>query len=288
MRQDGQVTGQSAPEAEEGTQETPRETREEGREQGRGEVHGRWPSWVLVAACVVPPLLLAEAARRVLGGDYDEDFYGGYPSGSGAFDGAAPEITTGRRFGVLWALVEAPAPLWGGVVAALLVVAVVLAARPAALVPDRWGRRVAAGGAWLSAALALGGLLGVVQHATAPVDGPGPGALRFFLRTGLPDDLPGVAGALAVLVPAFVVPAAAGFVLWRGPGPVAVTAPSPGPGPRADEGGGPAPLTGVPPVAGPGDHHQDQKRVSEPDPDPDPTGPPAVPETERHLYRRPG
>lgn len=274
MRDDGQVTGASAT-AERSPADDP------DHEGATDEPRGSWPSWALVAACVVPPLVLAEAARRVLTGAYDEEFYGGYPSGAGAFDGAAPEISTGRRFGILWALVGAPAPLWGGVVAALLALVVLLAARPTWLVPDRWGRRVAALGSWLSAALALGCLVGVVEHASAPADDAGPGALRFFLRTGLPDDLPGVAGTLAVLVPALVVPAVAGAVLWRVPA-------------RGD--------AELPDTREPREPREPEERreprepqaAQEPPspqqvPEPStPAGPPTLSDTEREFYRRPG
>ncbi|GAB3461685.1 hypothetical protein AB1207_07010 [Kineococcus endophyticus] len=275
MRDDGQVTGAGAT-----AERIPADDPD--RDGTTEEPRGGWPSWVLVAACVVPPLVLAEAARRVLTGAYDEEFYGGYPSGAGAFDGAAPEISTGRRFGILWALVGAPAPLWGGVVAALLALVVVLAGRPSWLVPDRWGRRVAAVGSWVSAALALGSLVGVVEHASAPADDAGPGALRFFLRTGLPDDLPGVAGALAVLVPALVVPAVAGAVLWRVPA----------------RGHGERRALAEPRQARELEEPRDARELPEPQevreppalqevPEP-PAGPPTVSDAERALYRRPG
>lgn len=269
MRDDGHVTGAGAT-AERIVADDP------DHEGATDEPRGSWPSWVLVAACVVPPLVLAEAARRVLTGAYDEEFYGGYPSGAGAFDGAAPEISTGRRFGILWALVGAPAPLWGGVVAALLALVVLLAARPTWLVPDRWGRRVAALGSWLSAALALGCLVGVVEHASAPADDAGPGALRFFLRTGLPDDLPGVAGTLAVLVPALVVPAVAGAVLWRAPARGHAEFPDTRE-PRAHE----EPREPQEPQVAHEPHAPQE--VTEP-----PAGPPTLSDTEREFYRRPG
>ncbi len=175
----------------------------------------------------------------------------------------------------------APAPLWGGVVAALLALVVVLVGRPSWLVPDRWGRRVAALGSWLSAALALGCLVGVVAHASAPADDAGPGALRFFLRTGLPDDLPGVAGTLAVLVPALVVPAVTGAVLWRAPAGEQEELPD-ARGPR--EARGPEGTRGLREPQAAQEPHAPQEA---PEPRP-PAGPPTVSDAERALYRRPG
>lgn len=240
-----------------------------------------WLSWVLVAGCAAPALLLAEAARRVLRGGYDAQYFGGYPA---AYLGDADatdrlDVTTAERFQVLWSLLSLPGPLLGAAVVGVLVVAVVLAGRPAWLVPDRWGRRVAALALWLAAAVSAGVVAGVLQGYSAPVESQAD-SLQVFLGNRSPDDFPGVAGALALLLPAVVVPALGGAVLWRtGDAPPVVPAggavpdedeedEAQDPGPPGPEGAAAAPVPEREPAA--------------------PVSPPTVPEAQRHLYRRPG
>ncbi len=252
---------------------------------GRGDVSeddatapGGWASWLLVAACVAPPLLLAEAARRVLGGDQDGDYFGWYAATS--FDGAGTsptEAPLGERFRVLWVVLGLPGPLWSVVVGGLLLAVVVLAGRPAALVPGRWGRRVAAAASWLSAAGSLAALLGVLAAYSAPAQDR-QGRLPAIFGGGLPDDAPTLAAAAAVLVPAVLVPALTGAVLWRD-GPVARD-----PAPAAAEGPAAEP-TGKTPAEPSAEPFAETVRER-------PGGTseevPVVAETDRHLYRRPG
>lgn len=242
-----------------------------------------WVSWVLVAACVGPVLLLAEVARRVLTGGYDAEFFGGFADSEDLSTIAEMvdrlEISTGQRFSVLWVQADLPWPLLGPALAALVLGGVVLAGRPGWLVPGLWGRRVAAVGAWLAAAQSLVAAVGLLQV----VAGNGVGSRGSLQLSwyGAPEGFPEVAGALAVLVPLAVVTAVAGVVVWPG----AALQPAPGP-PAADDEAQEVPPEEV--AAGPqAAPHGTQ--TSSPTPQDAPASPqfPGVPDTDRNLYRRP-
>ncbi len=253
---------------------------------------GRWASWLLVAACVAPPLLLAEAARRVLGGDHDDDYFGWYAATSFDDVSTSPaDASLGERFRVLWAVLDLPGPLWGTVVGGLLLTVVVLTGRPAALVPGRWARRAPAAASWLSAAGSLAALLGVLSAWSAPAQDR-QGRLPAIFGGGLPDDPPALAAAVAVLVPAVLVPALTGGVLWRAepvPGSPA-TGPAPARPPAEPAAEPPAEPAAEPlaePPAQPPAELPAEPPAAAPRATPDEQVP-VVAEADRHLYRRPG
>jgi len=242
-----------------------------------------WVAWVLVVACVVPPLLLAEAARRVLGGSYDLEYFGGYSGGylsDGTLESAATrdeltsrlDVSVGDRFTVLWEQLSLPAPLLGPALAGVLTAAVVLLGRPAVMVPGRWAARIAAGGLGLAGLEAVAVTLGVLESLSGP-DSFGEGSLQVFWGSRPPTDLVEFAAAAALLLPAILVPAVAGFVVLRG-------------GVRRAE----TPVVGEPVVeesvaqAESTEEAADVETVEEELPEP-PTVP-ALTEAQRELYRR--
>ncbi|WP_432563866.1 hypothetical protein [Kineococcus sp. SYSU DK003] len=260
-------------------QERSGDERSDGEGAADEDARRRWVSWLLVAACLLPVVLVGEAGRRVLTGAYDADFFGISPDQRGLDAGATDgfDLPVSRRFSVLWFQMGLPGPLLAGPVAALAVAAVVLAGRPAWLVPDRWGRRVAAAGAGLAGLQALLVTAGLVHGVSGAAD-EGTGSLELNWYGPTTNSFPEVAGALALLLPAIVVPVVAGLVIWRA-GPAGA--------PVADvEEGVPEPATAAAPTAGeppeeePG--HEPGQEAGQA------SSVPVVPEDERHLYRRPG
>lgn len=265
---------------------------EHGDEHGDDRSSWAWVSWLLVAACLVPALLLAEVARRVLSGDYDAQFFG-TSSGAASTLGETffqPDVSMSQRFTVLWVLLDLPGPLLGSAVAALAAAGIVLVGRPGWLVPDRRGARIAACGLWLGAFETAAALVGLLQV----VGGDGIVAGRPWLqlsRYGAPEGFAEVAPALAVLVPVLLVTGIAGVLVWRGgaePAPGAHPAPAEE-GARTEDATQDAADDGAEDgtdAAGPVRARAIDVPVAPPAA-PAPGTFPTVPDTERRLYRRP-
>lgn len=235
-------------------------------------VPGGWPSRLVVAVVAVPPLVLGEVARRHLSGSLDARYFG---DAFGPADGDVADLDWSTRFSLLWTAVPVPEVLLAALVALLVLCALVVAGSPAWLVPGRWGRRVAAAAAVLTAAESLLTLLTLLSRAEAPERDTFEGlSIAYYVPpTGR---FPELAPVLALLAVTTLLPAVAALVLWRGEDAPAGTA-----------AGGDEPPAAVPASPPPA------PVVVAPVPPEAPAAPevpgiPTVPAEQLDAYRRPG
>jgi len=134
-------------------------------DDGRTPAQSAWP-WLLVAAAALPAVLAGDVSRRILGGALDASYGGGFDSA-----GSQPVSLTQR-----WELLQFTAsPESGALTSALalvVVAAVVLAGRPAALVPGRPARWLAVAVGAATALVGLGSLVGMLVYAGRDVPPP--------------------------------------------------------------------------------------------------------------------
>ncbi|MBB2901049.1 hypothetical protein FHR75_001837 [Kineococcus radiotolerans] len=173
---------------------------------------GGWASWLLVAVAAAPVLVLGEVARRHLGGGLDARYFGA-TAGSGE-DAVGLGLGWSTRFSLLWTAVPVPEVLLAALAGLLVLCALVVAGRPAWLVPGRWGRRAAAGVAALAAAESLIALLTLAGRADDS-EREGFGGLSITYYVPPTGRFPEIAPVLALLAVTTVLPALAALVLWR-------------------------------------------------------------------------
>ena len=195
-------------------------------------------TWLLVTAAVLPPVVLAEVSRRFLTGGADTSYFG--PHVSEAVLRTRIDFTFSVRFRLLWATVPVPDVLIASTAALLVLAAVVLAGRPARLVPPRWGRRVVAGAALLAALEGLTCLLVLLDLTDEPRSDPyGNLQLTYLLpNTGTFPEIVPVLVLLAVtaglsLLAALALRRAGGPGASAGAVPAAPDAVAPAPDPEA-------------------------------------------------------
>ena len=197
-------------------------------EEPAGPASLRWVSWVLVALALLPPVVLAEVARRFLTGGADASYFGEFVSADEVR--ARLDFTFSVRFRLLWASVSIPNVLVGSLPVLLAVCAAVVARAPDWLVPSRWGRRIVAVAALLTAVESATCIVMLVELADAPrSDAYGNLQLTYLLpSTG---GLLEIAPVLALLVVTTVLPLLAAALLRRGdhpdPAPVPDALPEP-------------------------------------------------------------
>ena len=184
-----------------------------GERVGAAPDPGGWASWLLVAAAAAPVLVLGEVARRHLGGGLDARYFGA-TAGSGGDDAVGLGLGWSTRFSLLWTAVPVPEVLLTALAGLLVLCALVVAGRPAWLVPGRWGRRAAAGVAALAAAESLIALLTLAGRADDS-EREGFGGLSITYYVPPTGRFPEIAPVLALLAVTTVLPALAALVLWR-------------------------------------------------------------------------
>ncbi|WP_380159019.1 hypothetical protein [Kineococcus sp. R86509] len=229
-----------------------------------------WVSWLLVLVAVLPPVVLAEVSRRFLTGSADASYFGAYVSEADVR--ARLDFTFTVRFRLLWASVPVPDVLIAALPVVLGLAAVVVAGRPEWLVPPRWGARVVAGAAGLSALESLVCLVMLVELADEPRSSAY-GNLQLSYLLPSTGDFPEIAPVMALLVVMTVVPAVAALVLWQAPGAARVAAE-----PAAEPDAEPAPEPVAEPPAEPRPEPPVEERPSEV---------PRLSGAELDAYRRP-
>ncbi|WP_432497787.1 hypothetical protein [Kineococcus auxinigenes] len=175
---------------------------------------GAWGGRLLTAAVAVPPALSLETARRVLDGSLDTTF-GLVDPATGMLNGPQGQAAAtsaqllAERWSLLWQLQPPHVPLLAGALGTVVLAALVLAGRPAALVPRagaRWAAAAVAGCTALAALAALAGFVaqvaGLLPQGTWLVGSP-------FLSHGT---------AVGVLVLSTALAVAAALTLLRAPG----------------------------------------------------------------------
>ncbi|WP_337062846.1 hypothetical protein [Kineococcus sp. G2] len=257
-----------------------------------------WAGWALTAAAAAPTVLAVEAARRVLDGSLDTVFGLVDPSTGllAAVQGVVRPTTAQlltERWSLLWQVQPPHLPLLAGALGTVVLAALVVAGRPAALVPRAVARWAAAAIAAGTALAALAALAGFAAQAAELLP-------RGAWQVGTP--FTAHAGTVGVLVLTAALAAASAFALLRGPGAGAE---------RGDD-GDPAADGGqdAPPGAARGDAEDSPADRAGPAPGREPVGPragapaapapdaatsggrgldgvPRVPQDELALYRRP-
>ena len=183
-----------------------------GERVGAAPDPGGWASWLLVAAAAAPVLVLGEVARRHLGGGLDARYFGA--TADSGEDAVGLGLGWSTRFSLLWTAVPVPEVLLAALAGLLVLCALVVAGRPAWLVPGRWGRRAAAGVAALTAAESLIALLSLAGRADES-EREAFGGLSITYYVPPTGRFPEIAPVLALLAVTTVLPALAALVLWR-------------------------------------------------------------------------
>lgn len=177
---------------------------------------GGWASWLVVGVAALPPLVLAEVARRFLGGGEDSRWFGGSYAGLGT--DTVVDLDVSARFSLFWSTVPVLDVLPATLVAVLALCAVVVAGRPGWLVPTRWGRRVGAGAAALTAVESLLALVALLGRDPDPLSQT-LGGLQLSYDVPSTGNFPELVPVLTMFVVTAVLPGVAAVVLWRADDP---------------------------------------------------------------------